>query len=123
MEISKNAYNPDSEDDISLICGHKQATWDEMKPYVDKAKMVVTAENTLYAVMISFQNLDCVTGNFDFDNNIYDFEITNLEKASNDLGISQKMLGYTLAMLDEYAPTIEFGDNTCKCTWIKLTSN
>ncbi len=117
MDISKNAYNPNSEDSIFLICGHKQATWDEMKPYVDKAMLVVTKENTLHSVMIAFQNLDCVIGDFDFDNNVYNFEITDLEKASNDLGISQKMLGYTLAMLDEYSPTIEFGNNSCKCIW------
>ena len=117
MEISKNAYDPNNEDSIFLICGFKQATWDEMKPYVDKATLVVTRENTLYSVMSTFQNLDCVIGDFDFNNNVYNFEITDLEKASNDLGISQKMLGYTLAMLDEYSPTIEFGNNSCKCIW------
>ena len=117
MDISKNAYNPNSEDSIFLICGHKQATWDEMKPYVDKAVLVVTRENTLHSVMIAFQNLDCVVGDFDFDNNVYNFEITDLKKASDELGISQKMMGYTLAMLNEFSPTIEFENNSCKCTW------
>lgn len=28
-----------------------------------------------------------------------------------------EMLGYTLAMLNEYVPTLEFEINTCKCTW------
>ena len=69
--------------------------------------------------MRAFQSLDCVVGNFDYANKIFDFEISDLKKASSDLGISEKMLGYTLAMLDEYAPTVEFGDNNYKCTWMR----
>lgn len=106
---------------IVLICGiDEQMSIDEMKPYVDKASLVVTGENTLESVMTALQNLDCVVGNFDFANRIFDFEISDLKLASEQLGISEKMLGYTLAMLDEYAPTVEFGENSYKCTWFRM---
>lgn len=105
---------------ISFICGIDESlSRDEMTPYVDTASRVVTRENTLQSVMSAFQEANSIEGNFDFDNNIYDFEITNLESASDELGITPKMLGYTLAMLDEYAPTVEFGDNTYQCTWFR----
>ena len=118
--LGKGMYNPTGNDSITLVCGiEKKPTWEEMKPYVDKASLVVTRENTLESVMRAFQSLDCVVGNFDYANKIFDFEISDLKKASSDLGISEKMLGYTLAMLDEYAPTVEFGDNNYKCTWMR----
>ena len=121
MELGKSTYNPKSEDSISLICGvDAQPTWEEMKPYVDKASQVVTEENTLESVMKSFESLDCVTGEFDYSNRIFDFEITDLQKASTDLGISPKMLGYTLAMLEEYGPTVEWGDNSYQCNWFRM---
>lgn len=120
MEFSKSTYNPNGENTIELICGvEAQPTWEEMKPYVDKASLVVTNDNTLDSVMTAIQALSCVEGNFDFENKIFDFQITDLEMASNELGISQQMLGYTLAMLDEYGPNIEFGDNNYKCTWFR----
>ncbi|MBS5129884.1 MAG: hypothetical protein KHZ01_05290 [Lachnospiraceae bacterium] len=118
--LGKAMYSPTGTDSITLICGvEKQPTWDEMKPYVDKASLMVTRENTLESVMTALQNLDCVVGNFDFANRIFDFEISDLKLASEQLGISEKMLGYTLAMLDEYAPTVEFGENSYKCTWFR----
>ena len=110
----------DNQETMAFICGiNEQPTWDEMKPYVDKASLMVTRENTLESVMTALQNLDCVVGNFDFANRIFDFEISDLKLASEQLGISEKMLGYTLAMLDEYAPTVEFGENSYKCTWFR----
>ncbi len=118
--LGKEFYSPTGEDSITLICGiEKQPTWEEMKPYVDKASLFVTRENSLEAVMRGLQGLSCVSGNFDFSNRIYDFEISDLQAASKELGISEKMLGYTLAMLDEYAPTVEFGNNSYKCTWYR----
>ena len=119
MEIGKFFYSGDNPS-LEIILGFdSMPTWDEMKPYVDKAAQVVTTTNTLQSVMTAFNNLDSVNGTFDYRNNIYDFEITNLDKAASDLGISKRMLGYILAMLDEYGPDVEFGDNSYKCIWYR----
>lgn len=119
MKIGKIFYSGDNPS-LEIILGiDSMPTWDEMKPYVDKAAQVVTTTNTLQSVMTAFNNLDSVSGTFDYKNNIYDFEITNLDKAASDLGISKRMLGYILAMLDEYGPDVEFGDNSYECTWYR----
>lgn len=119
MEIEKTFYSKDNPS-LEIILGiEPKIIWEEMKPYVDKAAQVVTETNTLQSVMTAFDNLDSVNGTFDYRNNIYDFEIIDLDKAASDLGISKRMLGYTLAMLDEYGPTVEFGDNNYKCTWYR----
>lgn len=119
MEIGKTFYSKDNPS-LEIILGiEPKIIWEEMKPYVDKAAQVVTETNTLQSVMTAFDNLDSVNGTFDYRNNIYDFEIIDLDKAASDLGISKRMLGYTLAMLDEYGPTVEFGDNNYKCTWYR----
>lgn len=119
MEIGKTFYS-ENNPSLEIILGiEPKSTWEEMKPYVDKAAQIVTATNTLQSVMTAFDKLDSINGTFDFTNNTYDFEITDLDKAATDLGISKRMLGYTLAMLDEYGPTVEFGDNNYKCTWYR----
>lgn len=119
MEIGKTFYSKDNPS-LEIILGiEPKIIWEEMKPYVDKAAQVVTETNTLQSVMTAFDNLDSVNGTFDFANNTYDFEITDLDKVATDLGISKRMLGYTLAMLDEYGPTVEFGDNSYKCIWYR----
>ena len=119
MEIGKTFYS-ENNPSLEIILGiEPKSTWEEMKPYVDKAAQIVTDTNTLQSVMTAFDKLDSINGTFDFTNNTYDFEITDLDKAATDLGISKRMLGYTLAMLDEYGPTVEFGDNNYKCTWYR----
>ena len=119
MEIEKTFYSKDNPS-LEIILGiEPKIILEEMKPDVDKAAQVVTETNTLQSVMTAFDNLDSVNGTFDYRNIIYDFEIIDLDKAASDLGISKRMLGYTLAMLDEYGPTVEFGDNNYKCTWYR----
>lgn len=123
MDFSKNNYEPNNTNDknsMSFICGiEEQPTWEEMKVYVDKARLIVKEENALQSIMSTFQQVECISGNFDFDNNIYDFEIHDLKETSAQLGISEEMLGYTLALLEEYAPSVEFGKNSYKCTWFR----
>lgn len=122
METTKNNYTSNYDNYIQLICGIEcQPTYDEMKVYVDKAHLVVTEENALQSIMSTFQQTEGISGNFDFENNIFDFEIYDLKMASSQLGISETMLGYTLAMLNEYGPSTEFGENSYKCTWLRST--
>lgn len=49
---------------------------------------------------------------FDCENQKYNI-ISNLSECANELMISEKMLGYIFAMMEEYAPTFNFGGNSC----------
>lgn len=67
-------------------------------------------------IIAKFETLDCVNGTFDYNNRFYVFEISDLENAANDLNISQEMLGYVLAKLNEYTDNIIFDGNSVNCS-------
>lgn len=113
-ELGKNLYGNWGKATVPVILGiEKPKTWDECKPYVENAREFITAEDSKRAVLRKLEQLICVEGTFDYDEGIFDFTIDDLTQAANEMGISETMLGYCLALLAEYGPTIEFVDNSC----------
>ena len=90
-------------------------SWNEMRPYVENARTFITRIDPLNSVMKKFSTMKSVTGEFDFINSCYNFEISNLDDAAKEMGISSTMLGYILAFIDVYGPdtTIESNSYTC----------
>lgn len=116
--FGSSMYGSWSETTVKSILGmDKLPTWEEMKPYIDSASTFITRENSLIAVMTKLQSVGCVQGTFDFDNQSFNFIIQDLSGAANEMGISEEMLGYIIAMFDEYAPEkSSFNGNTYECS-------
>ncbi|MCR1839258.1 hypothetical protein [Murimonas intestini] len=87
-------------------------TWEEMLPYVENASIYITNENSFTEIMNKLQELECVEGTFDYEARNFDFVISDLSKAVSKLKISDEMLGYILAALDEYGPASLFDGNS-----------
>ena len=66
---------------------------------------------------MNFQNSATIEGTFDYENRVADFTINDLEMTAQELGVSSKMLGYILAIFDEYGAEVMFSGNSCcvKC--------
>lgn len=67
-------------------------------------------------IITKLEILDTVSGSFDYEARNYSFEISNLEKTADELHISQEMLGYVLAKLNEYTDDIVFDGNSVICS-------
>lgn len=90
----------------------KPSNWEELKPRIDEIILYVTKNNPLPEILSKFENLECVDGTFDYIKGKFNFTITSLSKAAKDLGITNEMLGYILASLEEYAPETKFDGDT-----------
>ena len=86
---------------------------DEFGQYATIVSEFVTNEDSLYHILKKFESLECVDGNFDYANDSWSFNIPDLTQCAKEMQISEEMLGYIFAMLDEYAPTITFDGNSC----------
>lgn len=107
-----NKYTDYSE----ILLGFTPSSRDEFIPYADNAMTFIVTTQPLKPIMQALENVSCVSGEFDYEKNtlgVYDFTITDLSACAKELKISEEMLGYTLAMLSEYAPTISFENNSC----------
>lgn len=77
--------------------------------------IVTDATEQLKSIMHKFQSLQSVTGQFVFDAGKlgkYTFDIPDLTKCAEEMQISEEMLGYIFALLDEFAPSISFSGNS-----------
>ena len=77
--------------------------------------IVLDDSSQLETIMRKFQSLQTVTGTFDFGYSTfgkYSFDISNLTECAEEMQISEEMLGYIFALLDEFAPTIAFSGNS-----------
>lgn len=91
----------------------KLDSWDEMRNYVDRAKLMIDLNYPVGEILSEFHDLSVSSGSFDFENREFDFQIDNLEIAARELDITEEMLGYIFAMLDVYGATTEFDGNEC----------
>lgn len=74
-------------------------------------------------ILKALEPLKSVEGTFDYDSRNYEFQITDLTKAANELQISEEMLGYVIAKLSEYPAQISFSGNTMTCSLTVKTYN
>lgn len=85
----------------------------DFAPYAENAGKFISLEDSLFNVLTKFSQLESAEGNFDFVNNSFSFSVPDLTACAKEMMISEEMLGYIFAMLDEYAPTISFDGNSC----------
>ena len=110
----------DGSDYALLLCGQPWKDKASFEPYVkNAAAFIVTApQEQMKAIMKKFQTLSSATGEYDFNAGglgEYTVFIPDLTVCAEEMQISEEMLGYIIALLDEYAPEISFENNSC---WI-----
>ena len=104
------------EDIGKYLLGFVPKDKDEWVKYGKNASEFIVTDNQMTAIMKKFQSMKSVKGNYDFKYKKFgkfNIDISDLTKCVEEMQISEKMLGYILAMLDEYGTTITFKDNSC----------
>lgn len=105
-------YGNIKDDYFEVLLGtEKPATWEAFKPKAQKLYKFIVPDASEKVVLKAFEKLDCVDGTFNYNTRSYDFTISDVQTAADELGISDEMLGYTLAYLSEFAADIEFNGN------------
>lgn len=93
--------------------GKEPENWNEL---ANDLYSFILFDGTEKEIISKLETLDCVSGTFDYNARSYSFEISDLEMAASDLHISQEMLGYVLAKLNEYTDDIVFVGNSVICS-------
>ena len=93
----------------------KPESYDDMKPYVDSVFSYITPDATLPQILSWIQECTTVSGEFDYEKANFSFEITDLTATAKEMHITEKMLGYVLALIDEYGPEENFKGNSYSC--------
>ena len=96
-----------------IMCGIKWTSKEDFAPYAENASTFICAENSFDSIIRKLESLSCVSGDFDYENQKYHIVIPDLSECANEMMISEKMLGYIFAMMQELAPTISFDGNSC----------
>lgn len=89
--------------------GTEPENWDDLSK---ELYGFISADGTDKEIIAKLETLSCVNGTFDYEARKYEFEITDLEKAVEELAISEEMFGYILAKLSEYPSKIVFDGNS-----------
>lgn len=96
-----------------IMSGVKWTSKDDFKPYVANASEFICAEDSFVSVIKKLETLSCVSGDFDYNNKKYHIVVSDLSQCADEMMISEQMLGYIFAMMEEYAPAFEFNGNSC----------
>lgn len=100
-------------DYAEIMCGVKWTSKDDFESYVANASEFICAEDSFVSVIKKLEMLSCVDGNFDYENKNYHIVISDLSQCADEMMISEQMLGYIFAMMEEYASVFEFNGNSC----------
>ncbi len=96
----------------------KPETKDELNPYIENVDDYIVLEKPLEKIMERLSKLSCMEGTINTDTGEYDFRITDLTQAADEMQIAEQGLGYILAVINEYGATVEFGENSYSCKMV-----
>ena len=100
-------------DDATIILGAVPETQEDFITIAGKVSTFITSDNSLINIMKAFESIENIDGTFDYSGNKYEFVISDVIACADELGISGEMLGYVLALFNEYPADIAFENNTC----------
>ena len=116
---NESTYDTWGEDLLSLIFAEgKDSNYESMENKVMRVGTFLNAEGErkpFGELFNRFSKMDCVEGKFDFKKAEVDFKINDLSKTASNLGITEEMLGYILAAINEWSPDASFNGNTYSC--------
>jgi len=108
-----NMFLNDGSNYCELLTGMPYSNRDDFADYASNADDFICMEEELYHILKKFESLETASGTFDFPNNTFHFVIDDLTVCAAEMQISEEMLGYVLAMMDEYAFSFTFESNSC----------
>lgn len=115
-KLGEEYYSQWGNETVSIVFGHeKKAIWENEKEEIDCAQTFINRYYPIGEIFSQFEKSTCVQGEFDFENRNMEFSIRDLTKLSQELNVSEEMLGYILALLNEIGTNIEFNNNSCYC--------
>lgn len=99
-----------------LLLGFTPETVDDYIPLGKNASEFIVEKDQLKAIMAKLEKMNSVQGDFDFEYGKFgkfNLDISDLSVCAKEMQISDEMLGYIFAMLDEYGTKITFSGNSC----------
>ena len=115
--LGETFYGNWDSDIASLVFGFKKRnSWKKMRTYIDDAMLIISENYPIGEVLSQLNNLSVCEGKFNFKKRKFDFVIKDMTKAACELGITEEMLGFILAWLDEYGMKTKFDGNRCSCS-------
>lgn len=116
FELGEEYYGNWGNNLVPLIfTKEKTPTWEEYRDYLDKKILFITRKVNVGAIMSILDSLSTVDGNFEYENGVFSVQIPDLTATANELEITERMLGYILAMLQEYGTESTFDKNSYSC--------
>lgn len=103
---------------ILIGSGEEPENWDELAHTLNE---FILADGSDREIISKLETLSCVDGTFDYEARNYEFAISDLDQAINELHISDEMFGHVLAKLSEYPADIVFDGNSLTCSLIVKT--
>lgn len=100
-------------DDAAIILGAVPETQEDFITIAGKVSVFITADDSLINIMKAFESIESIDGTFDYNGNKYEFVISDVITCADELGVSDEMLGYMLALFNEYPADIAFENSTC----------
>lgn len=114
--LGEKYYSNWGNDLVPLIfIKQKTTTWEDYRDYMDEKILFITRKVNVGAIMSILESLNTVDGSFDYANGMFSVQIPDLTATANELEISERMLGYILAMLQEYGTEATFEKNSYSC--------
>lgn len=83
----------------------------ERIPVIEKAQVLLTVDDSCEHLFQALSESPAVYGTFDYSSRSFDFVIPDLDEFAESFGITNEMVGYTLAALTEYTSNYEFFGN------------
>lgn len=113
IKLDAQNKNIKYKDDAAIIFGDIPETQEDFIAKAGKVSALITADDSLTNVMKALEKVESIDGTFDYNGNRYEFVISDVIACADELGISDEMLGYVLALFNEYPADIAFENNTC----------
>lgn len=93
---------------ILIGSGEEPENWSELAQELNE---FILSDGSDREIISKLETLSCVDGTFDYEARKYEFTISDLGQAVDELHISEEMFGHIIAKLSEYPSEIVFGEN------------
>lgn len=114
-DLGKSPEQLNDEMFLTVLIGtdEQPENWPEL---ADDLYTFINLDATEKEIIARLETLDGTTGTFDYEARQYEFTISDVNIAADELNISREMLGYVLAKLNEYPSTITFDGDSLTCS-------
>lgn len=114
-DLGKSPEQLNNEMFLTVLIGtdEQPENWSEL---ADDLYTFINLDATEKEIIARLETLDGTTGTFDYEMRQYEFTISDVNIAAEELNISREMLGYVLAKLNEYPSTITFNGDSLTCS-------